>query len=141
MLSDSCLSVCVSCNVGILWPNGLMNQDATWYGGRPRPRRHCVRWGPSSSTERVQQLPHFSAHFSLTRSPISATAELLLHSLLQSVPILYDGPPLSPKIAHLHRRSGPPSNARFLGPTRVKVPNGIAIGLAVFAEITVVTYR
>ena len=25
-----------------------MDQDATWYGDRPRPRRHCVRWGPSS---------------------------------------------------------------------------------------------
>jgi len=25
-----------------------MDQDTTWYGGRPRPRRHCVRWGPSS---------------------------------------------------------------------------------------------
>jgi len=24
-----------------------MDQDATWYyGGRPRPRRHCIRWGP-----------------------------------------------------------------------------------------------
>jgi len=23
-----------------------MHQDTTWYGGRPRPRRHCVRWGP-----------------------------------------------------------------------------------------------
>jgi len=22
-----------------------MNQDATWYGSRPRPRRRCVRWG------------------------------------------------------------------------------------------------
>ena len=31
-----------------LRPNGCMDQDATWYGGRPRPRRHCVRWGPSS---------------------------------------------------------------------------------------------
>jgi len=31
----------------ILWPNGCMDQDATWYGGRPRPRRHCVRCGPS----------------------------------------------------------------------------------------------
>ena len=28
--------------------NGCMDQDASWYGGRPRPRRHCVRWGPSS---------------------------------------------------------------------------------------------
>ena len=31
----------------LLWPNSWMDQDATWYGGRPRPRRHCVRWGPS----------------------------------------------------------------------------------------------
>jgi len=31
-----------------LWPNGCMDQDAIWYGGRPRPRQHCVTWGPSS---------------------------------------------------------------------------------------------
>jgi len=30
----------------LLWSNGWMDQDATWYGGRPWPRRHCVRWGP-----------------------------------------------------------------------------------------------
>jgi len=24
-----------------------MDQDATWYEGRPRPRPHCVTWGPS----------------------------------------------------------------------------------------------
>jgi len=29
------------------WPNGWMDEDDTWYGGRPWPRRHCVRWGPS----------------------------------------------------------------------------------------------
>jgi len=28
----------------LLWPNGWMHQDATWYGGRPQPRRLCVRW-------------------------------------------------------------------------------------------------
>ena len=28
----------------LLWPcNGWMDQDTTWYGGRPRPRRYCVR--------------------------------------------------------------------------------------------------
>jgi len=32
----------------LLWPNGCMDQDTTWYGGRPRPTQHCVRWGPSS---------------------------------------------------------------------------------------------
>ena len=39
-----CLSVCLSvCNVGVLWPNGWMQQDTTWYGGRSRPRQHSVR--------------------------------------------------------------------------------------------------
>jgi len=32
----------------LLWPNGWMDQDATWHGGRSRPRPHCARWGPSS---------------------------------------------------------------------------------------------
>jgi len=32
----------------LLWPNGWMDQDATWYGGKHRPRRRCVRWGRSS---------------------------------------------------------------------------------------------
>jgi len=32
----------------LLWPNGWMDQDAIWYGGRHRPRPHCVRREPSS---------------------------------------------------------------------------------------------
>jgi len=28
--------------------NAWMDQDATWYDGRRRPRPHCARWGPSS---------------------------------------------------------------------------------------------
>jgi len=36
---------CPVWNVGVLWPNGWMDKDETWHGGRPRP--HCVRWGPS----------------------------------------------------------------------------------------------
>ena len=35
------------CNIGVLWPNGWMDQGSTWYVGRPWPRPHCVRWGPS----------------------------------------------------------------------------------------------
>jgi len=33
----------------LLRPNGRMEQDATWYGGRLRSRRLCVRWRPLSS--------------------------------------------------------------------------------------------
>ena len=29
------------------WPNGWMDQDAIWYGGRSQPRPHCVRYGPA----------------------------------------------------------------------------------------------
>jgi len=32
----------------LLWPNGWIDQDATWYESRRQPRRHCVNWGPSS---------------------------------------------------------------------------------------------
>jgi len=47
----------------ILWPNGWMDQDATWYRGRPRPRQHCVRWEPSLPfTPKKGHSPHFSAH-------------------------------------------------------------------------------
>ena len=48
----------------LLWPNGWMDQDSTWHGGRPRPQPHCVRWGPSSSpSKKVSQQPHhFLAH-------------------------------------------------------------------------------
>ena len=43
VLSCPVLSVC---NVGALWPIGWMDQDATWYGSRSRPRPHSVRLGP-----------------------------------------------------------------------------------------------
>jgi len=28
------------------WPNCWMDQEGTWHGGRPQPRRLCVRWDP-----------------------------------------------------------------------------------------------
>jgi len=58
MLLDRCLSVCRVCDIGVLWPNGWMDQHATWYGGRPPPWPPCVRWGPSSP-KGAQQPPIF----------------------------------------------------------------------------------
>jgi len=59
MLSDRYVSVCPLsvCNVDVLWPNGWMDKDATWFAGRPRPTPRCVRWGPSSSKKGTA--PHF----------------------------------------------------------------------------------
>jgi len=39
------LSILSVSDVGVLWPNGWMDQDETWHEGRPRLRPHCVRWG------------------------------------------------------------------------------------------------
>ena len=43
----------------LLWPNGWMNQGATWYDGRPRPWQHCVRCGPISTLQGAQPSPKF----------------------------------------------------------------------------------
>ena len=40
-----------------LWPNGWMDEDASWYGGRPQPRQLCVRWGPSSPRKKGHSPP------------------------------------------------------------------------------------
>ena len=36
-----------------------MDQDATWYEGRRQPKRHCVRWGPSSPLQTGAEPPNF----------------------------------------------------------------------------------
>ena len=41
------------------WPNSWMHQDTTWCGDRPRPRPHCGRWRPSSSSKKGAQPPNF----------------------------------------------------------------------------------
>ena len=46
MLLDRCLSVCPVCDV--------------WYGGRPPPWPHCVRWGLAPPKE--NNSPQFSTH-------------------------------------------------------------------------------
>jgi len=63
----------------LLWPYGWMDQDATWYFGRPQPGQHCVRCGPSS-TPRAQPPNFRPMSIVVKRSPISATAEHLLNS-------------------------------------------------------------
>jgi len=70
MLLDRCpdgpvLSVC---NIGVLWPNGWMDQDATWYRGRPWPR-HRVRWRPSCPMERGPAVPPLSRFMAASLGP------------------------------------------------------------------------
>ena len=45
----------------LLWPNGWMHQGATWYGGRPQPRRLC--WmGTQPLPRKGRSHTQFSAH-------------------------------------------------------------------------------
>ena len=60
----------------LLWPHDWMDQDGTWHGGGPRSRPHCARWGPSCPCERGTL---FGRYLLWSRSPISATAELLCY--------------------------------------------------------------
>jgi len=48
-----------ACDIGVLWPNGWTDEDAdaTGHGGRPRPRPHCVKWGPNSLPLKGHSLP------------------------------------------------------------------------------------
>jgi len=44
----------------VLLPNGWMNEGGTWHGGRPQPRRLCVRCGPSPLPQKGRSpLPNF----------------------------------------------------------------------------------
>ena len=58
------LSVLSVCDVVVLQRNGWTDQDATWYDGRSRAKRHCVRWEPepSSPNGKGNSTFHFSAY-------------------------------------------------------------------------------
>jgi len=76
----------------LLWPNGCMDQDTTWYGGRPRPWRHCIIWGPSSPpAERGTLRIWASVIFLLPVSAYALVGRLLspfLQSLAPHIPFL-----------------------------------------------------
>jgi len=46
----------------LLWLNGWMDQDATRYEGRPRPRPHCVRLGIQLPPLEKGHSPQLLAH-------------------------------------------------------------------------------
>ena len=43
----------------LLWPNGWMDEDNTWHGGRPWSSPHCARWGHSSAPKKGDRAPNF----------------------------------------------------------------------------------
>jgi len=63
--------------MSILWPNGWMNEDASWHGSRARHRPHCIRRGAPPRKGHSNPPALFGPYLLWLRSPISVTAELL----------------------------------------------------------------
>jgi len=83
----------------LLWPNGRMDEAATWCGGRPQPRRHCVKWG-SSSPRKGHCTPHFSAH--VYCGEMAGWIKMPLNTEVDLGPghIVLDGAQLPPRKGH-----------------------------------------
>jgi len=80
----------------LLCPNGWMDQDATWYGGRPRPKRHCVRWGPSSPSSNWGRTAQFSVHVYCAQTARWIKMPLGVEVGLDPSDIVLDGDPAPP---------------------------------------------
>jgi len=82
VLLDRC-PVCPSvCNVGVLWPNDWMDQDATWFRGRPRPGDIVLDGYPAPPPPGLWSPTFRPMSIVAKRSPISATAELVYTCIL-----------------------------------------------------------
>jgi len=90
----SCMLCCPVCNIGVLWPNGWMDQGATCLG----PGNTELDGDPTLPSPRkgAQQIPSFWPMFIVAkRSPISATAEhLLLYIVISSATDCLERPSL-----------------------------------------------
>jgi len=80
----------------LLWSNGWVDQDATWYGGRPRPKRHCVRWGSSSTFPKKGKASQFSAHVYCSQTAGWIKIPLDMEVSLGPGHIVLDGKPAPP---------------------------------------------
>jgi len=76
-----------------------------------------------------------------TTQTSSRSVQPFLQGSGQSVRILYNGPPIPPKIAPSHGGPGPLSNTFFIGATQILNPNDISIGSPIFTGLTAVTDR
>jgi len=61
----------------LLCPNSCIDQDATWYGGRSRPKRHYVRRGSSSPLPKKGQSPHFRPMSIVVKRPHGSRCHLV----------------------------------------------------------------
>jgi len=105
------------CGPCVLWPNGWMNQDATWHRGKHRLWRRCVRWGRSSPKRGTAPLPQFSVHgycrqtAGWMKTPLGTDVDLSQgHMLLDGVSALRERDTAAPLFsAYVYCGQGSPS--------------------------------
>jgi len=107
-----------------------MHQDATWYGGRPQPRRLCVRWDPAPLPTKGAEPFLFSAHAYCGQTAGWIKMALGMNVGLSEGDFVLDGDPApSPK-----GDGAPPQfSAHFYcGQTAacIKMPLGMEVGLS-----------
>jgi len=110
----------------LLWPNGWMDQDDTCYGGRPLPRRHCVRWDPPP---KKAHSPQFSAHVYCGQTAVCIRIPLGMEVGLSLGDIVLDGDQAAP----LLKEYSPQFSAHVCcGQTAgwTKMPLGMEVGLS-----------
>ena len=110
----------------LLWPNGCMHQNTTWYGARPRPRRLCVRWGPSLPPQKGGGAPpQFSAHIYCRQTARCIKMPLRMDVGLSPGDFVLDGDPVPlPK-----KGRSPQFSAVYCGQTAawIKMPLGTEV--------------
>ena len=97
MLSDRCLSClsCLSvCDVGVLWPNGMTDQDETWHAGRPRPGHIVLDGDPLTPPQSAN--PQFLGHICCGQMAASIKISLGMEVGLGPGDFVLDGDPASP---------------------------------------------
>jgi len=109
-----------------------MHQDATWYGGRPRPKRHGVMWELSSPSPKRGRapLPKFSADVYCGQTAGWIKVALGVEVSLSPGDFVLDGDPAFPQKGG---RAPPQFSAHFYcGQTAgcIKMPLGMEVGLS-----------
>jgi len=114
----------------LLWPNGWIHRNATWYGCRPQPGGLCVRWRPTPSPKEGGRAPKFSAHVYCGQTAGWIKMALSMEVGLGAVHIVLDG-----DTAPLPKKGGiAPQFSAYLYCGQksgcIKVPLGMEVGLS-----------
>jgi len=109
-----------------------MDQDATWCGGRPRSKRHCVRWGPSSRCPKKWAEPPNFRPMSCGQTTGWIKMPLGMELSLGPCHIVLDGDPAPPPQKRRHTPTFGPCLIVYCGQTAgwIKMPLGMDVGLS-----------